>query len=283
MFQYATGRAIATALDTGLLIDTTEYLVHSPQRTKRRFALKDLSIPSLQLFTRRGARYFGSHRWPLLSRFLMHPQWFRFTHPQLHLKTEMAFGYDETLLEVGNNTYLDGYWQSYKYFRNLRNILIAEFQVSLPPSVEDLVILEQMQYSNSISLHIRRGDYVQDSRTNANHGVCSREYYEAAVAMISEGLTAPHIFVFSDEPEWAKRNVLLWPDTTIVEHNNEADDHQDFRLMSHCRHHIIANSTFSWWAAWISAHQDKRVIAPRNWFRHGPQPSDLIPPEWEQL
>lgn len=135
-----------------------------------------------------------------------------------------------------------------------------------------------------MSLHVRRGDYVSDARTHATLGVCSLDYYRAAVRYIADHVEAPEFFVFSDDIAWAQANLELGHPCHYVDHNRGAESYNDMRLMSLCRHHIIANSSFSWWGAWLNPRADKVVVAPARWFAGGNRVvDDLFPPGWVRL
>jgi hypothetical protein len=128
---------------------------------------------------------------------------------------------------------------------------------------------------------VRRGDYVQNPVTNARHGLCPLEYYHTAVRTLAAQVPDPQFFVFSDDPDWTQQNLKLPYPTTYVTCNGLERDYEDLRLMSHCRHHIIANSSFSWWGAWLSTFPAKTVLAPSTWFREPPQASrDRVPAGW---
>jgi hypothetical protein len=137
---------------------------------------------------------------------------------------------------------------------------------------------------SAVSIHVRRGDYVSDAGTNRFHGTCSVDYYHDAVDRISGFAPASHFFVFSDGIDWAKENLRLRQPVTYVDFNDGEKNYEDLRLMSLCKHHIIANSSFSWWGAWLNPNPDKIVIAPKKWFN---DPSintdDLIPNSWLRL
>jgi hypothetical protein len=137
-----------------------------------------------------------------------------------------------------------------------------------------------------VSVHIRRGDYVTNSHTNAVHGTCSLEYYENAINYISEKVKAPHFFVFSDDYKWALENFKnrSYPVTCIS--NNADKNYEDLTLMYNCKHHIIANSSFSWWGAWLNPNEDKIVIGPKQWFKSKKQSTDtkdVMPKEWVKM
>ena len=135
----------------------------------------------------------------------------------------------------------------------------------------------------AVSLHVRRGDYVSDPKTKAILGVCSLDYYRAAIAHIAERIESPAFFVFSDDIAWAKANLEIPFPCEYVDHNQGQQSYNDMHLMSLCKHHIIANSSFSWWGAWLNPRKDKIVIAPENWFANNEDAKDLIPPESVKL
>lgn len=137
---------------------------------------------------------------------------------------------------------------------------------------------------NAVSLHVRRGDYVSNLTINQFHGTCSLEYYNQAIAQIAKKVETPHFFVFSDDPEWVKSNLKIDYSITIVDHNNADKNYEDIRLMSLCKHHIIANSSFSWWGAWLCRNPNKIVIAPLKWFNDKSiNTTDLIPDGWIKI
>ena len=135
-----------------------------------------------------------------------------------------------------------------------------------------------------MSLHVRRGDYASDPNASAVHGLCSLDYYAAAVAHIGRFVPRPRYFVFSDDPTWASEHLKLPGDTVIVEHNDGATSYEDLRLMSRCRHHVIANSSFSWWGAWLNPRADKIVVAPSRWLAETTRACpDICPTSWVRL
>jgi hypothetical protein len=137
---------------------------------------------------------------------------------------------------------------------------------------------------SSVSLHIRRGDYVSNSVNREIYATCSMDYYHRCAIEMTRRVTDPHFFVFSDDIEWAKDNLDIKHAVTYVDHNSQEEAYKDLCLMSKCKHHIIANSTFSWWGAWLADNKDKIVFAPSRWYndsKHGEQ--DLIPEDWHRV
>ena len=137
--------------------------------------------------------------------------------------------------------------------------------------------------TESVSLHVRHGDYVTNADTNSFHGVCSLDYYKNAVSKIKQEMPLP-FFIFSDDIIWAKENLDFIGNMTFIEYNGATPDHEEMYLMSLCQHNIIANSSFSWWGAWLNQNPNKIIIAPQNWFNDvSLDTKDLIPNEWIRL
>ena len=180
-----------------------------------------------------------------------------------------------------HNIYIQGYWSSEKYFLGIKETLLKEFSINIPPSPANKALLLQMIETNSVSLHIRRGNYVNVDKVNKIHGTCSMEYYDQAIAYIAKKVKDPHFFVFSDDIQWAKDNLVVPFPTMFVDCNDAAHDYEDLRLMQNCKHNITANSTFSWWGAWLNQNRGKIVIAPKKWFNSTKiATTDMIPQNW---
>jgi hypothetical protein len=158
--------------------------------------------------------------------------------------------------------YLDGFWQSEDYFKAIRASIINLFRFPAIP-FNSVPLLQSIKSTNSISIHFRRGDYVNNEHISSIHNVCDLTYYERAIDYITERQKAIKLFLFSDEPEWLFGNFKSEFEFEIVKTDS---DITDMHLMSRCRHNIIANSSFSWWAAWLNQNPDKIVIAPKKWF-----------------
>jgi len=180
----------------------------------------------------------------------------------------------------------DGFWQSEKYFKDIENDIRKEFTLKNQLSIACLDWQKKIQTTeNSVSLHIRRGDYVQDQKTNAFHGTCDMNYYQKALEKVNKILQNKNIeiFVFSDDIVWAKEN-LKFPYTTHFVSSPDIQDYEELFLMSLCKHNIIANSTFSWWGAWLNQYQNKIVVGPKQWFANKTtEELDILPPEWIKI
>ncbi len=189
--------------------------------------------------------------------------------------------FDPNIMETPKHVYLDGYWQSESYFIDIQEVIRREFAVKYEQDRQSREIAEQIANTQSVSIHVRRGDYVSNPKTRRVHGVCNLDYYRKCISLITEKITSPHFFVFSDDPGWVVENLRLDYPATLITHNDATRDYEDLRLMSMCKHNIIANSSFSWWGAWLNANPDKIVLAPRRWFNDSSLDTrDLLPEDW---
>jgi hypothetical protein len=162
--------------------------------------------------------------------------------------------------------YLDAYWQSERYFADIAGVVRREFAAKEPSDRENEALAAAIDAVNSVSLHVRRGDYVDDPTTHRYHGICAPDYYQRAVDHISSRAGVSHLFLFSDDQQWTRANLRFAFPTTFVGSNSPDCGYRDTVLMARRRHHIIANSSFSWWGAWLNPSRDKIVVAPQQWF-----------------
>lgn len=279
MFQYAAARAQALDRKTWVYLDPSFLYEDSKgQWTQREYALSPFNIQ--YKFERSGRvkflRALNNNRfWRKLSG---SKYWFL---PYKNF-VEQSGDFDKQLKNYPSNTYLQGYFQSEKYFLHHASQIRQDFSFIDPPSEVNAEWLVRIRQENSVSVHVRRGDYVSLASANAFHGTLSLDYYAKSAQLLRERLSGDlSFFVFSDDPEWVKSNLVLPGNTTYVDWNGEGAAHEDLRLMSNCRHNIIANSSFSWWGAWLGENADKLVVAPKQWFTNGnPVSEDLIPRSW---
>lgn len=276
LFQYAAARRLAHVNDSPLKLD----LSHFGRNPGRTYALAPFNIQASIASPGEVAWFNGREKIRRLKRFL------RSLDPRAHWQWVMqrSLYFDATILTLKGNVYLDGAWQSEKYFADLAPILRQELVVRSEPDETNRALSEQIHSVESVSLHIRRGDYATNPTTRRVHGLCSLEYYDSAVRWLAERVSQPQFFVFSDDPEWVQENLQLDYPTTVVRHNGPDKHYEDLRLMSQCRHHIIANSSFSWWGAWLSMHLNKIIIAPQQWLREFQYDiHDIVPAAWQLL
>ena len=194
-----------------------------------------------------------------------------------------ASRFDPSVLSAPRDAYLDGYWQSEQYFLDAAERIRADFTFPAPADDRNADLLKKIRETPSaVSVHVRRGDYASDAKTNAYHGLMGVDHYRRACAVIREAVDSPEYFVFSDDPAWCRGNLEL-EGATFVDWNTGPTSWEDMRLMSTCRHHILANSSFSWWGAWLSK-EEGVTVAPRRWFlTPDNNTKDLLPSHWLSL
>jgi hypothetical protein len=198
--------------------------------------------------------------------------------------SEWGYPFQLEILESPDNSYLVGYWQSEKYFKSVEPVIRKDFSFRTPLRGRNAELASAIETSEAVSVHIRRGDYVSNSWASRFLGVLPISHYVNALQEIARGTNKPHVFVFSDDPEWCRRNVIFPYETTHVDANPPDRAFEDMRLMTLCRYHVIANSSFSWWGAWLSPYPDKTVYAPGRWVLDpASDTSDVVPPEWVKL
>jgi hypothetical protein len=284
MFQYAAGRAIALRRDAVLKLDITGFGAVGTH-TRRRYELDVLSIHASAASAADLAQFgrTGKPRSPRLDRLLGRLGIGRLNGDGMTYR-EPHFHYDPKVAKLPVPVYLDGYWQSEKYFSDIGGMLRQEFAAKVPVDRENEILGAKIDAVNAVSLHVRRGDYITNPATNRFHGVCSPDYYQGAVDYIVGRAARPHLFVFSDDREWTCANMRFSVPTTFVDLNPPDCGYRDMQLMARCRHHIAANSSFSWWGAWLNPSTEKIVVVPKHWFRDSRNDArDLIPPNWVKL
>ncbi len=179
-------------------------------------------------------------------------------------KKEKGLLFKKQLKTLNGNEYVKGYFQTEKYFNDIRAVLLDEFVINKKISLQCKTIASKISSSeNSCSLHIRRGDYISDEKANKVHGTCNLDYYQKAIQIINEKYSNVTFFVFSDDIPWTKENLHV---KNAIYVDIKSIPHEDMYLMSLCKHNITANSSFSWWGAWLNKNEEKIVIAPKNWF-----------------
>lgn len=276
LFQYAFGFSVAHQLNTALRLERhlleNQALARLRQYTPRTYELDTFTIKEVS------ASGYDTIR--CLSKSL-------FTSQKAVVLRESSA---ESLLHLSpriTNAICIGYWQSESYFENVSDQLRQQlvFQKPISPATRSIADAIKTAGTMSVFLHVRRGDYVTNSKANQHHGVCDGQYYQRAVNYLRERVANPQFFVFSDDQGWAQQALkeMLHP-AVFIEHNQGADNWQDMYLMSLCTHAIIANSSFSWWGAWLNPVRQRVVVAPRRWFTatNLSLPS-VIPTNWKSV
>ena len=200
-----------------------------------------------------------------------------------NIKTEKVCNlYQENLLNIRGNAYFDWFFQTYKYFDKYREKLLHDFALLEPLNEENLTMLHKIQEANSVAVHIRRGDY---TTPKCQLELLDLDYYNKAFEIIKNKVSEPHFFIFSNDVDWVSENIKTGASQTIVDINDESHGYFDLELMRNCKHDIIANSSFSWWGAWLNDNPYKIVIAPQKWFKPKREESseDMIPESWIKI
>jgi len=281
LFQYAMGRRASIKANLPLYLDTEKY----DTCTLRKYSLAPFNIAA-QIATKEDKQRLHIYRKkdPIA---LLHAllDKIRPLHKRRIIR-EPNFRFQPQLLQLRTPAYLDGDWQTPKYFQDITESLRYDLTLKNPLDPQNQEFTQTIQNTpDSISLHIRRGDLANDPHTHQTHGTLSLDYYQHALQQLLPHLNTPHIYLFSDDPTWAKAN-LKTPDIplTPIDHNPPQLDYADLYLMSLCQHHIIANSTFSWWAAWLSPNPNKKIHYPQTWFRaQHHNTTDLFPNSWTPI
>jgi hypothetical protein len=245
MFQYAIAKSIARRNNDNFTLDTSFY----PKQTLRKY---ELNLFNIEKFLPKSENiiYKSLKKIRLNSR-------------NYYVEKNIS-EYDDNVFKYKKNIFLDGYWQNEKYFKDIKDEIIKDFTKTYATDNESKLYLKQIINLNSVSIHVRRGDYINDHQVNKNHGICDLEYYKKTIEYLNSNFNNLTYIIFSDDMDWCKDNFNFLADKIFIDNTKTALD--DLELMKNCKHNIIANSTFSWWGAWLNENQNKIVIAPKRWF-----------------
>ena len=277
MFQYALGRRLALERSVPLKIDLSWFATQD----KRKFELGDYNIHAEFASQKETERMRGQFNNRYLRKAFLMTQRFLPRVKRRVIRELSAGTFDKEVLNVSKHCIIEGYWQCSKYFSSIAPLLQNEFLPTIELSTSDQRLADTIQQdTHSVSIHIRRGDYVADYEILARHYICTPDYYREAVLLIESMLNHPiNIYLFSDDPQWCRQEFgHEWTNLFIISSDERSSTHEQF-LMSQCHHHIIPNSSFSWWSAWLSKNPNKIVISPTKWFAKSEVP-DVTPPEW---
>jgi len=276
MFQYALGCKLSLEHNSDLKLDLSWF----EGQKKRVFELDQFNI-NVKIADNDYIRElipFSSHR--VVRGFSRHIQkWLPAAERLVYMESKPGF-FDPQVVEIKGNKYLDGYWQSEKYFKNVENQIRARFTLNQPLSNDDMELAKEMAGNrNSVGVHIRRRDYVTDHWIMRSHYICTPDYYLETMQFINDQLNGNAFFyVFSDDPEWCQTGLKNASQYRIVSTRTRSNVNE-LILMSNCRHAIISNSSFGWWAAWLIDNPEKIVISPKKWFYNHAAP-DIPAEHW---
>ena len=278
LFCYAAARRLALINDAELVIDNVSGFVRDHQ-FRRKYMLDKFAIPHRTITTSEGLQPFERYRRALLK-------WVSRRKPfesRLYIEQDLP-DFDERLLalKVNGTIYLDGLWQCEKYFKDIEQVIRDELHIIPPTDRHNLAADDIIQKTNSVALHVRWFDNNYNNTASIN---ASYKYYLDAISYISNNIRTPHFFIFSDNTEAALNKLKLNNhNVTCIDHNHGDDNaFADLWLMSHCKHCITANSTFSWWGAWLNQFSGKIVISPDNWDNTTNKTGNLVPLDWLRI
>ncbi len=280
MFQYAIGRVLSLQKNTELKIDLSFLLDRTTPRDKDFVFIEyDLGIFNIE------EKFASPDEVKSLKKLFLNSKADtlikKITGTEKTYFKEPHFHFTPTAFKLGSNIYLDGYWQSSKYFQNYEDVIRKDFTLKKSLSSKSLQLNNLIKTTNSVCVNVRRGDFV----TNPIHGTIGIEYYNKAEKIINKNQSGLHFFVFSDDIDWCKKNLKFSETTTYVSHEYAGEKFSEYlELMRSCNHYIIPNSSFGWWAAWLNINPQKIVIAPAKWFGKGSyNAKDILPDTWIKI
>jgi hypothetical protein len=282
LFQYAAAKNIALENQTELLIDEITGFKEDPYN--RSFALFDFCIESKSASPTLIKSFKNTSKIGKLFQYKIQKL---FSLGYLNFLHERFYHFDNRIanLKIRKNIYLEGYFHSEKYFKSISAQIQCEFEFKNKPDDDSVLYLKKIESANSTSLHIRKYDDTKNLESSSIYGVCSLTYYQKAINYIQEKIPNSTFFIFSDDIEFA-RNQLIIEDSKVEYVNRKGSSRasEDLRLMASCKNNIIANSTFSWWGAWLNKSPDKIVIAPKQWLAtYKYDYKDVVPEDWLKL
>lgn len=267
MFRYAAGRSLAEKVGTGLVLD----LSHFAGYKLRNF---ELDIFRIKAEIRQSSGILAKIG-TITSKLKSAQKKYREKH----------FHFDADFFDLPDGTYLRGDFQSEKYFFPVKDLIRRNFTFAGELNNDSKKYLALIRNAKlPVSIHFRITDYLKSEQKDQYHYVLPGEYYRQSIFLLSRRLLKPVYFIFSDDLNYVKMNYDLPVNAVFIDREVKTESWEDMRLMSLCRHHIIANSTFSWWAAWLNSYTKKVIISPLRWFDNNPSDTgDLIPETWVKI
>ena len=278
LFQYAFAYTVAKNTGQNLMLDVSFFEKQTLRGYKlNQFNIKENEIIDIDEIPKRIISMKNKGINKLIRIF---PDFFLQVYPQWWYLKETRYKYKHVNYDrlKKHNVYLDGYWQCEKYFAELREDLIEQFQLTKDLSNQAKAIKNRINTTKSVSVHIRRGDYTK-IRYSRHLYLLEKEYFYKALDEINQIVNNPTIFFFSDDIEWVKKEFGINSQYEFIQLTGENADLEEFTLMRQCNHNIISNSTFSWWAAWLNTNSNKIIISPERYFGN----RDIIPQEWLKI
>jgi len=280
MFQYAIGRHLSIKKNTSLKLDTT-FFNDNEEHTKRDFVLNNYNILAEIASDKEIEKIItkGKYKRAIIRKILQREIPY---HKERRIG-EISGIVNTDIFNINSDSYIHGVWANEKYFKDSSDVLTKEFTLK---KKSDSFLSKEFQITNrnSVSIHIRRGDYLTNEGYNNLFGVLGIEYYNNAISYIKKYNYSPFFYIFTDDVEWTKQIFLNKNDFEIVS-GKGFEDYEELQLMSCCKCNIIANSTYSWWGAWLNNYNDKIVVAPQVWyidmkFQFNHEQMGVIPNNW---
>jgi hypothetical protein len=274
MFQYAVGRRLAIRNNTDLVLDPSYLAIDA----KRKFELDSFKIKS-RLANNQDFRVFHIPRNIALRRLIEKMNYFGRRRSLKIYKEKDPMKFERDILNLSGQVYLDGYWQSEGYFKDVSMELREDFSL-ISPTQHFLELADKIRSCDSVSIHFRRGDYISDQKMADFYGLLGEYFYGKAIGMILKKIKKPTFFMFSDDIKWVKGHFKTEGGVVYVE-DKSLTNAEELILMGGCKNNIIANSSFSWWGAWLNRNPEKIVIAPQRWFNNAEvEVKDRFPSDW---
>lgn len=283
MFQYSAGRALAIKHNMPLELDTTflEHRIKMPKFLRPSFSFRDFDLDVFNIeagFAKKNEIKFWNR--PILSGQIMLTIDAILRKIAIFPGWEKKFSFNKEFLKLGSDSYLQGFWQSEKYFMNIASTIRKDFTLNYDLPELNKNLAKEIENTNSLCVHLRRmhtgGDF---------HTKYDMDYYNKGIEYIKKNNDIDKIYVFSDDIDWCKENINFGIETFFITREYAGKKGEgDMHLMSKCKYFIIPNSTFSWWGAWLSERVGKIVICPKKWFGdESIDTSDLIPEDWIKM
>lgn len=283
LFQYAAGRRLAKKHNTELLLDLSWFDSIDPKDTPRFYELGcyplKANIADMSKVEIRNQNETASRLERLKHRLGK--------DNRVWALAQVGNGFNRNVLTAPNNTMLVGWWQTEKFFKDIRPELLDELEPSDKPNKKNQTLINLMKQTESIFIHVRRGDYASNAHAKAFHGLKDQDYYYAAFEKMLSHVPKSkraniHIFLASNDLAWSKKNLKFSYPVSYLDNKNGSDD---MRVGKHCKHDICSNSSFSWWAAWLNENPDKIVVAPKTWFEdeQANAETEIVPAQWLRI
>ena len=292
MFLYAIARVLSIKHKTELFIDKSYYTgscqASLPKDVQRDFELDIFNIDTKEItsYENKILKRVRSRKFYKRMRAILPCVIFNSVGIKRHIIhfVEKEPQFDKSVLQLPDNLLLEGYFVSHKYFKGFHDVIVKDFSFKNSPDYHNQKLIKKISSVESVSIHIRRGDYITNKVVTERFGPCSINYYKSAATYIASKIATPRFFVFSDDPEWTRNHFKLDYPVDCVTYNTDVRNYEDLRLMSSCRHNIIANSSFSWWGAWLNQNPEKIVICPVPSFdKINIRDDDFYPESWIKL